>query len=286
MHDQKSKVLSHTVTAVEGLMKIRDYLKFRLGFSSSLIGKVKYGGVFVNDENVHMRATVQNGDGITVYYPEEDSENVLPMAIPLTVLYEDSDILLVDKPQDMPIHPSRGNHLPTLANAVRHYMGESFVFRAVTRLDRDTSGVVLIAKNQRACAVLSREMTEKGMEKIYHARVLGVPAETEGEIFAPIAREREDSIRRTVRPDGKESLTRYRVLSVDDSGNALCEVRPITGRTHQIRVHMAYIGHPLVNDFLYGTSPNGALYSLRCVSLTFTHPETKKRMTVTCEDGI
>lgn len=284
MTDNETKILFHTVTAVEGSMKIRDYLKFRLGFSSSLIGKVKYGGVFINGENVHMRAMVQNGDELTVHYPEEDSENVLPMAIPLTVLYEDGDILLVDKPQDMPIHPSRGNHLPTLANAVRHYMGESFVFRAVTRLDRDTSGIVLIAKNQRACAILSREMTEKGIEKIYHARVHGVPSEKEGEILAPIAREREDSIRRTVRSDGKESLTRYRVLSVDDDGNALCEVRPVTGRTHQIRVHMAYIGHPLVNDFLYGESPDGALYSLRCVSLTFTHPVKKERMTVTCDD--
>ena len=274
------KELLHTVEKVEGAMKIRDYLKFRLGFSTNLIAKVKYGGVFLNGENVHMRATVKNGDALCVYYPEETSENVLPIALPLTVIYEDDAILAVDKPQNMPIHPSRGNHLPTLANAVSFYMQEPFVFRAITRLDRDTSGLVLIAKNQLAAAELGREITAGGIEKIYHARVVGVPREKKGEICAPIVRESEGSIRRVVRNDGKESLTRYTVLSVDADGNALCEVRPITGRTHQIRVHMAHIGHPLKDDFLYGEQTGESVYFLRCVSLTFTHPFTKTRMTL------
>lgn len=272
------KELLHTVEGVSGEMKIRDYMKFRLGFSSSLIGKVKYGGVFLNGVNVHMRAMVKNGDALLVHYPEEQSENVLPIDLPLTVVYEDDSILVVDKPSNMPIHPSRGNHLPTLANAVSFYMKEPFVFRAITRLDRDTSGIVLIAKNQLAAAELGREITVGGMEKVYHARVVGVPTPAEGEISAPIVRECEGSIRRVIREDGKESLTRYRVLSVDGEGNALCEVRPITGRTHQIRVHMAHIGHPLKDDFLYGEESGEAVYYLRCVSLTFTHPMTKERM--------
>ncbi|MBR2987831.1 MAG: RluA family pseudouridine synthase [Clostridia bacterium] len=275
---------SVTVENVTGEMKIRDYMKFRLGFSSSLIGKVKYGGVRLNGEVVHMRAAVKNGDVIEVEYPEENSENVLPMAIPLTILYEDEDILVVDKPCDMPIHPSRGNHLPTLANAVRYYMGRDFVFRAITRLDRDTSGVVLIAKNQLSAAVLGREIMAQGMKKLYRARVTGIPEPRMGEIFAPIVRESEDSIRRVVREDGKDSLTRYRVISVDEEGNALCEVEPVTGRTHQIRVHMAHIGHPLKDDFLYGTQPGERVYELRCVSLSFTHPLTKKRMTVSVRE--
>ncbi|MBQ7364219.1 MAG: RluA family pseudouridine synthase [Clostridia bacterium] len=162
-------------------------------------------------------------------------------------------------------------------------MGGSFVFRAITRLDRDTSGVVLIAKNQLAAANLGREITKGAMEKRYHARVTGIPEPREGEIFAPIAREREDSLRRVVREDGKDSLTRYRVLSVDGEGNALCEVMPITGRTHQIRVHMAHIGHPLKDDFLYGEQNEGKIYFLRCVSLTFTHPFSGECMTVTVE---
>ncbi len=262
-------------------MKIRDYMKFRLGFSSSLIGKVKYGGVFLNGVNVHMRASVKNGDTLLVYYPEEQSENIVPMELPLTVVYEDDSILVVDKPSNMPIHPSRGNHLPTLANAVSFYIKEPFVFRAITRLDRDTSGLVLIAKNQLAAAELGRAITVGGIEKVYLARVVGVPCGKEGKINAPIAREYEGSIRRVVREDGKESLTHYRVLSVDVDGNALCEARPITGRTHQIRVHFAYIGHPLKDDFLYGKQTGEAVYFLRCVSLTFTHPFTKERMTVT-----
>ena len=273
-------VMTVTVAGVADTMKIRDYMKFRLGFSSSLIGKVKYGGVTLNGEVVHMRATVKNGDVIAVRYPEENSENVQPMDIPLTVLYEDEAILTVDKGQNMPIHPSRGNHLPTLANAVSYYMGSRFVFRAITRLDRDTSGVVLIAKNQLAAAVLGREIMAGGMEKIYHARVVGVPEPREGEIAAPIARECEESLKRVVREDGKDSLTRYRVLSVDGEGNALVEAIPVTGRTHQIRVHMAHIGHPLKDDFLYGSQAGDALYSLRCVSLTFSHPVTGERMTV------
>ena len=274
----------HTVERVDGVMKIRDYMKFRLGFSTKLIGKVKYGGVFLNGKNVHMRAEVKNGDALTVYYPEENSENVPPMDIPLTVVYEDDAILVVDKPSDMPIHPSRGNHLPTLANAVSYYMGGQFVFRAITRLDRDTSGLVLIAKHQLAAAELGREIMAGGIDQVYHARVVGVPSENEGKISAKIARESEDSIRRVVREDGKDSLTLYRILSVDEEGNALVEARPITGRTHQIRVHLAHIGHPLKDDFLYGEQPGEAVYYLRCVSLTFTHPMTKARMCLKSEE--
>lgn len=283
--EEAVKELLHTVAEVGEKMKLRDYLKFRLGFSTNLIAKVKYGGVFLNGENVHMRATVQNGDALCVRYPEEKSENVPPIALPLTVVYEDDAILVVDKPSNMPIHPSRGNHLPTLANAVSFYMQAPFVFRAITRLDRDTSGLVLIAKNQLAAAELGREITAGGIEKVYHARVVGIPLPNEGEISAPIVRECEGSIRRVVREDGKESLTRYRVLSVDGDGNALCEVRPITGRTHQIRVHMAHIGHPLKDDFLYGEQVGEAVYFLRCVSLAFTHPVTKARMTLSAPIG-
>lgn len=274
------KELFHTVSGIDGTMKIRDYLKFRLGYSSSLIGKVKYGGVFLNGENVHMRAIVKNDDVIRVVYPEENSENVPPIELDLTVVYEDDDILVVDKPSDMPIHPTRGNHLPTLANAVSFYMGSPFVFRAVTRLDRDTSGLVLIAKHQLAAGELGRDIADGKIEKVYHARIVGVPSEEAGEISAPIA-ETPDSIKRFVHESGKESLTKYRVLSVDGEGNALVEARPITGRTHQIRLHMAHIGHPLKNDFLYGEQEGDAVYDLRCVSLTFTHPLTKKILTLT-----
>ena len=275
--------LSVTVENVVGEMKIRDYMTRRLGFSASLIGKVKYGGVRVNGEVVHMRHAVKSGDVISVNFPTEESECIEPIDIPIEIVYEDEYLIAVNKPKNMPVHPSRGNHLPTLANAVRAYIGHPFVFRAVNRLDRDTSGIVLIAKNQLASAILSRALKAGLFEKKYRATVTGVPSPAEAKIDAPIAREAEGGIRRVVRDDGKQSFTKYRVLSVDKNGNAYCEITPVTGRTHQIRVHMAYIGHPLVGDFLYGERIEGETYSLHCCELKFPHPKDNKYITVKCE---
>ena len=268
------------VEGVVGEMKIRDYLKSRLGFSTSLIGKVKYDGVILNGEAVHMRAIVKNGDVIDVILPEEESDNIEPMDIPLDIIYEDEYILAVNKPINMPVHPARGNHLPTLANAVRAHIGHPFVFRAVNRLDRDTSGIVLIAKDRIAGAKLYAAMKEKKFDKIYIAKVVGVPEPQHGFVNAPIVREAEGSILRVVRDDGKESLTEYEVISIDDTGNATLKVIPHTGRTHQIRVHMAHIGHPLIGDFLYGERLDNQTYSLHCSSLTFQHPITLETITI------
>ena len=268
------------VDGVIGEMKIRDYLKSRLGFSTSLIGKVKYDGVILNGNAVHMRAMVKNGDVIDVILPEEESDNIEPMDIPLDVVYEDEYILAVNKPINMPVHPARGNHLPTLANAVRAYIGHPFVFRAVNRLDRDTSGIVLIAKDRIAGAKLYAAMKEKKFDKVYIAKSVGVPEPHHGFVNAPIAREAEGSILRVVREDGKESLTEYNVISIDENGNATLKVIPHTGRTHQIRVHMAHIGHPLIGDFLYGERIDNRTYSLHCSSLTFRHPITNETITV------
>lgn len=274
---------------VEGVadeMKIRDYLTRRLGFSTSLIAKVKYDNVILNGTPVHMRAMVRTGDVIDIRFPNEDSENIPPIDIPLEVLYEDEYILLVNKPRNMPIHPSRGNSLPTLANAVRAYLGAPFVFRSITRLDRDTSGIVLIAKDQLSAARLSRDMREGRFTKKYLARVVGKPSTDSGRIDVPIEREREGEMRRIVRSDGKASITEYEVLSVDENGNALLSVTPITGRTHQIRVHMAHIGHPLVGDFLYGERIEGETYRLHSTSLSFPHPATNEYITVLCDGDI
>ena len=270
-----------TVKSVEGQMKIRDYLASRLGLSTSLIGKVKYDNVKLNGIAVHMRAMVKNGDEIEIILPPEDSENIEPMDIPLDVVYEDEYLIAVNKPKNMPVHPSRGNHLPTVANALRAYIGHPFVFRAVNRLDRDTSGIVLIAKDRLAGAKLYRAMKERKFEKTYLAVVEGVP-DAHGIIDAPIEREAEGSIKRVVREDGKKCLTEYELLSTDADGNSLIKVIPHTGRTHQIRVHMAHIGHPLVNDFLYGTRAEGT-YSLHCASLSFPHPFKNETVTLNAD---
>jgi len=260
-------------------MKISDYLKRRIGFSSSLITKVKYGGVSLNGETVTMRATVNDGDVITVCFPQEESENIEPISIPLDIVYEDEHVLAVNKPADMPTHPSRGNHLPTLANAVAAYLGSSFVFRAINRLDRGTSGIVIIAKNAYAAAKLGRAMKERRINKKYIALVSGIPMNPKGRIDAPIARVCEGNIKRCVREDGKAAITDYEIISVTNDGNAICEITLHTGRTHQIRVHMAHIGHALVGDFLYGNSDDNG-YSLTCSEITLPHPVTDNIITL------
>ena len=269
------------VSDVDGEIKIREYLR-RLGFSTSLIAIVKYDGVLLNGVAVHMRATVKNGDIISIALPEVESEGIEPIPIPINVIFEDEHILAVSKPTNMPTHPSRGNSLPTLANAVRAYLDKPFIFRAISRLDRDTSGIVLIAKNQLSAAILSRDMKRGSFKKIYEAIVKGIPSPKEGEINAPIAREAEGSIKRVVRDDGKHALTRYRVIDTDSDGNATVELEAVTGRTHQLRVHMAYVGHPLIGDFLYGERIEGETYRLHCKLLEFVHPISREKISLYC----
>lgn len=268
------------VTDVAGEMKIRDYLKGRLGLSTSLIGKVKYGGVILNATPVTMRAMIKNGDVIEITLPDEDSENIEPMDIPIEIIYEDEYLIAVNKPRNMPVHPSRGNHLPTVANAIRSYVGHPFVFRAVNRLDRDTSGIVLIAKDRLSGAKLYQAMKERKFGKVYLAAAVGRLESAHGFIDAPIEREAEGSIRRVVRDDGKACLTEYDVISYDERNDtSLVRVTPHTGRTHQIRVHFAHIGHPLKNDFLYGERGEET-YSLHCTELSFPHPFTNEIITL------
>ena len=267
------------VHSISGEMKIRDYLRRRLGLSVSLIACVKYDNVKLNGEYVHMRALVKDGDVIEITLPDEESENIEPMNVPIDVIYEDDYIIAVNKPKNMPVHPSRGNHLPTLANAVRHYVGKPFVFRAVNRLDRDTSGIVLIAKDRLSGAKLYQSMKERKFKKTYFAHVEGVPTPDHGIINAPIARETEGGIKRVVREDGKECITEYELIETYEDGTSLIKVTPHTGRTHQIRVHMAHVGHPLVNDFLYGKRTDET-YSLHCASLSFPHPFTGQTVTL------
>ena len=274
MHEE-----TYLVDSLKEPKKISEYLKKNLGFSTSLVARVKFGGVFLNGASVHMRAIVKNGDKIRVVFPKEQSENIPPIDVPLDVLYEDEYILAVNKPKNMPTHPSRGNSLPTLANAVMAHLGEGFVFRAINRLDRDTSGIVLIAKNSLAAANLSREMKSGGFVKKYTAVLSGKPEKEFGIIDASIERECDGSIKRCVREDGKRAVTEYRVLKALESGNSVCEFRLLTGRTHQIRVHAAYICHPLVNDFLYGVHGEDT-YFLHCSYLSFTHPKTKERIEI------
>ena len=274
-------ITSEVICKFDGI-RISDYLRRGMGLSVTLIKKVKFGGVFINGVNVHMRALVHTGDTVDVKLPEAKSENIRAIDIPLDIIYEDDYLIAVNKPSGMPTHPSKGNRLPTLAEGIMaRFAGESFVFRAINRLDRDTSGIVIIAKDAISADKLSKEMKRGGYVKKYSAIVSGVPSPEHAIIDAPIEREHEGNIKRIVREDGKRAVTEYTVSKILEDGDSLCEITLHTGRTHQIRVHMAYIGHPLRYDFLYGEREGDEIYRLHAKSIEFTHPFTGERIKLT-----
>lgn len=241
--------LNHTALHEGRLSRI---LREEMGLSAGLMNRLKWTGALkVNGQSVHTDFPVQPGDTVTAVV-EEESPDYPAEDLPLTILYEDDFLLAVDKPQGMLIHPSSARNTGTLANAVAGYYrrtGSTGAFHPLTRLDRDTFGIVLIAKNGYACALLQRSRPRK----TYHALTLGGPASDIGIIDAPIARKPLPSLLREVRPDGKPSRTEYRVL---ERGEALCRLAltPVTGRTHQLRLHCAYMGFPIVGDPQYGSA--------------------------------
>lgn len=241
--------LNHTALHEGRLSRI---LREEMGLSAGLMNRLKWTGALkVNGQSVHTDFPVQPGDTVTAVV-EEESPDYPAEDLPLTILYEDDFLLAVDKPQGMLIHPSSARNTGTLANAVAGYYqrtGSTGAFHPLTRLDRDTFGIVLVAKNGYACALLQRSRPRK----TYHALTLGGPASDSGIIDAPIARKPLPSLLREIRPDGKPSRTEYRVL---ERGEALCRLAltPVTGRTHQLRLHCAYMGFPIVGDPQYGSA--------------------------------
>lgn len=269
----------YTVFGTREPRLVRDILKQDLKLSNNAIKRVKLGGLQVDGMAVTVRHLLKEGEKLTVRFNEEEGSKIEPLDLPLEIVFEDEYLLAVNKPTGMPVHPCRGNHLPTLAEGVMYYLGRDFVFRAVNRLDRDTSGIVLIAKDADTAYRLGELLRRGEIKKEYIAITLGVPSSLHGTIEAPIAREREGNIRRVVREDGKAALTHYEVLSVysdevQASNRTLARVRviPVTGRTHQIRVHLAHIGTPLLYDFLYGERAENEHYFLHCSRVSFIHP--------------
>ena len=267
--------------------RLSGFLRNEMAMSAGLVNRLKWQNkIFVNGKPEHNDYAVQPGDVITAALDEE-TPSYPPEDGPLTIIYEDEHILAVDKPAGMLIHPSRATMTGTLANRVlAHYQktGQSCAFHPLTRLDRDTFGIVLIAKNSHIHMLLSEKQK---VEKTYEARVFGVPEASEGEIDAPIARRPLPSLLRYVNQEGKSSLTRYKVLSTDGV-TSLLSLQPITGRTHQLRVHCAYMGFPILGDPQYGTAEsqkfsaeNGIAGQRLCArTLSFLHPITGAPMTL------
>ena len=264
--------------------RLSSFLKEEMGMSTALMNRLKWQDkLLVNGTPRRADFRVLPGDVITVpleepepEYPAEDGE--------LTILYEDEHILVVDKPAGMLIHPSRAKNTGTLANRVVGYYqrtGQSCAFHPITRLDRDTFGIVLIAKNSHVHTLLQGTQ----IQKTYEAPVFGGPEEDEGVIDAPIARKPLPSLLREVNPEGKPSVTEFKVLSRGECTTHLA-LRPVTGRTHQLRVHCSFMGYPILGDPQYGSEASkaysekkGIATQLLCAKrLEFAHPITQEEM--------
>ena len=258
--------------------------------STGLMNRLKWGdAIKVNGQPQYTDYAVAPGDVVTVdldeptpEYPAEDGE--------LTILYEDAHLLAVDKPAGMLIHPSHCQNSGTLANRVLGYYqktGQRCAFHPITRLDRDTYGIVLLAKNAHIHAATNRLHTLGQLQKTYHALVFGGPSEARGTIDAPIARKPLPSLLRWVQPEGKPSVTEFSVLQRHEGYTKLA-LRPITGRTHQLRVHCAHMGFPILGDPQYGTEQSqhfsgqlGIRSQLLCAhAISFCHPITGEEITV------
>ena len=251
-----------------------------LGLSTTMIRRLKHSdGIRVDGHSVTVRHRLTAGQTVTLTLPEPPS-NVRPVAMDLEIVYEDDWLLVVNKPSGMPTHPSAGHREDTLANGLAYYLQNTpYTAHPITRLDRYTGGLTLFAKNPVAAADLCRQAKEGQIEKIYYAITSGIPHPPVGSVDRPIGRAEGSVITRRVREDGRPALTLYETVAVKN-GQALVKAKPITGRTHQIRVHMASIGCPLTDDFLYGQERAGKIFRLTCFELGFVHPLTKKRITI------
>ena len=274
-------------------MTVRDFIRNNLKLSRRELTRLKLfdEGIMLNGGHITVRAVLKAGDILTLALDDRENDentNLLPTNLPLDIIFENEDFILLNKPPFMPTHPSHGHFDDTLANALAYYFQSRnipFIFRAINRLDCDTSGVVLVAKNKHSCSLLSKEQEEHRICKKYIAAVHGRLCDDIGSIVRNIKREKESIITRVVCPDneGDYARTDYRLICTNsDSSYSLYEVTPVTGRTHQIRVHFSSLGCPLIGDSLYG-SPDEELISrhaLHASSLSFLNVSNGKKIIV------
>ena len=263
---------------------LNDLLKNKFNISARLLFKlIKNGRIFINNEIFDTRLKCNSGDELLIdFSAEEDNSNIVPTKMDLSIVYEDDWILVVNKPANIPVHPSMEHFTDSLANGIRFYfdsIGLKKKIRIVNRLDLNTSGLVIVAKCEYIQECLIKEMSDGTFKKSYLALASGIFNKKDDVLTFPIARKQGSIIERCVDfENGQFSSTHFRVIKeIDSNSLILCSLK--TGRTHQIRVHLSYIGHPLVGDSLYGNYsasefPNGQ--KLHCYRLKFVHPVTKK----------
>ncbi|MDW8799845.1 RluA family pseudouridine synthase [Clostridium sp. A1-XYC3] len=260
--------------------KLREYLKLEKSLSSRLIKGAAMGKrITVNGNVVKLNYVVKENDEVAFDLVKEESQNIEPEKIDIKVVYEDKDLIVVNKQPGIVVHPTKSYPTGTLANGLLYYFkekGENCIVRLVSRLDMDTSGLIIIAKNQFSHMALAREMSKESFEKSYLAVVHGNLTEKEGTINLPIYRTGGDSIKRIVDERGQESITHFKVVESFNGGD-LVKLTLETGRTHQIRVHLTHLGHPLYGDSLYGIDDDKEYIerqALHAYRLKFPHPRT------------
>lgn len=266
---------------------IKTLLKQHYHMSTNLITLLKKyeDGICVNGEHKRITYVLSENDHVTLTMYDEPSENIVPTQIELDILYEDDDIMVINKPPYLPTHPSMGNFENTLANGIMHLWskrGEAGTFRAVNRLDKNTSGLLVIAKNAYSHARLCEQIQQGLLKRKYLCVVCGNIEDDFGSVNAPIARECDSVIKRCIREDGQDALTHYRVVKRMIK-HTLIELELETGRTHQIRVHMASLGTPVVGDFLYGSTDESQRQLLHSYHAKFIHPVTSEQLLLECD---
>lgn len=281
------RILTYHIIEAENGLRIEQYLK-RKGYSKQNFTDLKKmpESILVNGKWYYLKQTLCTGDCLTVHIQEkESSEHIPPVELPLDIVYEDDDIIVINKPSGMPIHPSMNNYRNSLANALAWYFqeqGKAFIFRCTNRLDRDTSGLTIIAKHMLSSNILSGMAVRKEVKREYLAIVRGTVTPVSGTISAPLSRKPGSIIERTVDfENGEKAITHYHVLE-EKNGHSLVSIQLETGRTHQIRIHMKYLGFPLIGDYLYNPDmkyiQRQALHSHR---LSFNHPITGEKKVFT-----
>ena len=282
-----NRTLTYPITSQDASQTIEQFLRAK-GYSTQCIKELKkqWGSILLDGIPQYMRVALQEGSTLTVLIQEEDSsEKIPPVELPLDIIYEDEDLLVVNKPADMPIHPSLNNYENSLANALAWYFAKQdkpFVFRCINRLDRDTSGLTIVAKHMLSAGILSSMVAERSIHREYLAIVRGRILPEKGTIDAPIGRKGDSIIVRQIDYEGGERAVTHYTLKEYKNGHSLLSIHLETGRTHQIRVHMKHIGFPLIGDYLYNPDmeymTRQALHSHR---LQFTHPITGESMDFT-----
>lgn len=286
------QIIHLTVEPQDAGTRIDAYLRAHTELSRSRISSLILEGALKVNSEVQTKPSfkVEANQQVCLSVPQAHPVDIIAQYIPLDILYQDSDVVVVNKPCGMVVHPAAGNEDGTLVNALLYHVhdlsgiGGEMRPGIVHRLDKDTSGLILIAKNDKAHAALSEQFKQRTMEKHYRAVAFGNFSEDSGLIDAPIARHPVDRKKMAIVPDGKPSQTEWTVLTRLKSASYL-DVHLLTGRTHQIRVHMHSIGHPLLGDRIYApnikTSVHIPRLMLHAYSLAFTHPTSGERLTLT-----